>query len=257
MISTLTRLWQKVVFRCAIAMMRSFHRRQPEMVVISGDYVSLKVMLQGRFEHEELAVLEREVFPGLGTRRCCLDIGANIGNHSVAFSRHFDEVIAFEPNPRVFDVLCLNARWNPRITPVKMAASSRSEVIEALVPRGNLGAAKIVDSTASNGGDLVRFECARVDQYLAPERFPDVGFIKIDVEGHEYEALVGCEAILRHAHPVVAFELLEEDHDRNAARIEQFLRSVGYGRYLEITASGARPIGKFCRKNYKMIVAMA
>ena len=102
----------------------------------------------------------------------------------------------------------------------------------------------------------IRFECDRVDQHIPPNQFPDIGFIKIDVEGHEYEALLGCEAILRQSHPVIGFELLGEDYDRNAVRIFEFLASVGYSRYFEVTASGLKPVERPSRKNYKMIVAL-
>lgn len=253
----LDRLWQKFIVNSAVRLMERHRSRQPDMAVISGDYVSLKVMLQGRFEDHELGVLERVFFPNLKTRKCCLDIGANIGNHSLAFSKYFDSVIAFEPNPKVFDVLSLNARWNPKVTAVQIGASNRQHSVEAVVPRGNLGAAQIIDSSASIAEESIHFECARVDQYISPDRFSDIGFIKIDVEGHEYEALLGCEAILRHAHPVLGFELLRQDHEKNGLRIAEFLGDIGYSKYFEITASSAKPLKKFKKKNYKMIVAIA
>jgi len=253
----LDRIWQKIVINCAIDLMERHRRRQPEMVVISGDYVSIKAMLQGRFEDQELSVLEREIFPKLKTRKCCIDIGANIGNHSLSFSKSFEQVIAFEPNPKVFDVLSLNARWNPKITPVQIGASNRQHFVEAVVPQGNLGAAQIVGSSTSIEGETVRFECARVDEYISPDQFSDIGFIKIDVEGHEYEALLGCEAILKHAHPVLGFELLRQDYNKNAARIAQFLGDVGYSTFFEITSTGLKEIKNFKRKNYKMIIAIA
>ena len=79
------RLWEKLVLHFAVRLMEQHRARHPDMAIVSGDYVSLKVMLQGRFEHQELAVLEKEVFPRLKTRNCCLDIGANIGNHRIVF----------------------------------------------------------------------------------------------------------------------------------------------------------------------------
>jgi len=33
------------------------------------------------------------------------DVGANIGNHALAFARHFDRVITLEPNPRVWPLI--------------------------------------------------------------------------------------------------------------------------------------------------------
>jgi len=236
--------------------MEQHRARHPDMAIVSGDYVSLKVMLQGRFEHQELAVLEKEVFPRLKTRNCCLDIGANIGNHSIVFSSHFEKVIALEPNPRVFDVLQLNARWNPKITPIQMGASDHRHTVQAIVPRGNLGAAQIVESSSIKAGDQIRFECERVDNLIPLHEYGNIGFIKIDVEGYEFEALQGCESILKHAQPVLGFELLRQDHDKNADRIYQYLKHLGYNRFFEITSAGMKPINAFKRKNHKMIIAM-
>ena len=37
-----------------------------------------------------------------------LDLGANIGNHTVFFSRYFQHIYAFEPNPFVYRILKAN-----------------------------------------------------------------------------------------------------------------------------------------------------
>ena len=37
-----------------------------------------------------------------------LDIGANIGNHSLFFSNYFYKVLSFEPHPKIFKVLAIN-----------------------------------------------------------------------------------------------------------------------------------------------------
>ena len=41
-----------------------------------------------------------------------LDIGANIGNHSVFLSKFFKKIHSFEPNPKTYDVLSLNSKYS-------------------------------------------------------------------------------------------------------------------------------------------------
>lgn len=248
----------KLTMLLATAAVERRHGKSPQMAVISGDYVSLKAMLQGRFEDRELSVLEQHLFPHLKTRKCCLDIGANIGNHSVAFSRTFDSVIAFEPNPMAYDILAVNAKWNPGITALPVGASDHEHTARALFPGTNIGAAKIVATDATHdAGRSVSFRCVRVDEILPVDQFADVGFIKVDVEGHEYEALLGCRQILEAARPAIAFELLREDHDRNAQRIETYLKGLGYERYFELKAGGLAHVDRIRKKNYKMLIATA
>lgn len=247
-------LRDKFVIACARRLMSRHAGRVPAMAVVTGDYVSLKAMLQGRFEDLQLALLEQQVLPKIANRTLCLDIGANIGNHSVSFSRTFERVIALEPNAQVFDVLALNAKWRGNIEAVPLGASDHAYRAVAAVPQGNLGAAQIIEGPARAGQQTVEFECVRVDEYLAPERFAQVGLIKVDVEGHEFAALSGCRRIIEVAKPVIVFELLRQDFDASGTRVWDLLRSHGYAHFYEIDKS-IRRIERPRRKNYKMIVA--
>jgi hypothetical protein len=80
-------LRDKFVIGCARRMMARHAGRLPAMAVVTGDYASMKALLQGCFEDLQLALLERHVLPKIARRALCLDIGANIGHHSVSFSR--------------------------------------------------------------------------------------------------------------------------------------------------------------------------
>jgi FkbM family methyltransferase len=247
-------LRDKFVVACARRMMARQAGRLPPMAVVTGDYVSLKALLHGRFEDLQLTLLEQQVLPKIAQRALCLDIGANIGNHSVSFSRSFERVIAFEPNVQVFDVLALNAKWCGNIVPVPLGASDRAFRAVAAVPQGNLGAAQIVDGPAREGEQTVEFECVRVDDFLAAEDFAQVGLIKVDVEGHEFAALTGCRRIIEAAKPVIVFELLRQDFDTSGLKVWELLRAHGYTHFYEVDKS-VRAIERPRRKNYKMIVA--
>lgn len=71
-----------------------------------------------------------------------LDVGANIGNHSLVFSLHAKQVYAFEPIPAIFDLLQNNIAQNAitNITAIQTACSNTNEeTIIHLNQAGNLG----------------------------------------------------------------------------------------------------------------------
>ena len=81
-----------------LASANTIHVKQyPQLVGFAFDDIMRSIHLDGRFERDELRVLAESVFPKLNSNSICLDIGANIGNHSLAFSPFFEHVIALEP----------------------------------------------------------------------------------------------------------------------------------------------------------------
>ena len=54
----------------------------------------------------------------------CVDVGANIGNHSILFSNFFKKVTSFEPQKEVFEVLKLNTRKIQNISIINKGLSN-------------------------------------------------------------------------------------------------------------------------------------
>ncbi|MFA7414520.1 MAG: FkbM family methyltransferase [Rhizobium sp.] len=223
------------------------------------DYISIKSILYGRFENLELDYLEQHVFPSLPERRYALDVGANIGIHTISFSNHFQHVHAFEPHPLTFDILSLNTRAMKNITVHQKGASSEAFVARAVSVPGNIGAAHIV-TDAEAGADTIGFACDRLDAMLGDEAVPVIDFMKIDVEGHELSALKGAEAILAQSAPLIAFELLRAETAEPGTELIRFLNERGYRYFYEIrrTLFGTRrlvAITRFRNRNHKMVLA--
>ena len=142
-----------------------------------------------------------------------LDIGANVGQHSLALQRDVDRIIPFEPSNRVAHRLRRNIETN------KIANIEVHEV--ALGDRdvaGQLG-------SGLPGNDGSRSLNWTLDQGLNEEvvvrhggRYLDgieptvreIHLIKLDVEGHEKLVFRGLEKRLRSDRPVILFELIGE-----------------------------------------------
>jgi FkbM family methyltransferase len=215
-----------------------FLKHYPQMVCFSWDHISLTINTRGRYELENLDNLEELVFPQLNKKRICLDIGANIGNHSLFFSNFFEKVISFEPNPETYEVLSINVRRAKNILAINLGASdSKREIVVHRNP-GNFGATKIeLDQLTTEGyeEDLVRFNVDILDNTLSPEFLSKVDFIKIDVEGHEIFALRGLKQTLLSANPIVAFELQADQVSNGSSQVVDFLKNCGYTNFYEIT----------------------
>ena len=142
-----------------------------------------------------------------------VDVGANIGNHSVFFGRFLaDHVVAIEPNPELPPILERNLRANAvaRWTTVAVAVGARPGT-GRLRPRegyeGNAGAQRVCPSDGETDG--VEVEVDTLDTVLAglgPKCSGDVRLVKLDIEGMELEALQGAVSLLEREGPDVVVE---------------------------------------------------
>lgn len=213
-----------------------FLKKYPQVVCISWDLISMDIMTKGRYALDECENLQNFVFSKLSNKRTCLDIGANIGNHSLFFSDFFDSVLSFEPNPITFKVLSINADLVKNIIPINIGASDIKRQVTVRHNAYNSGATMIEnDGPVLSGNDdtLVQFNLDRFDDYLSSDILSNVDFIKLDVEGHELFALNGLRNALTINNPVVAFECSEEEFSNGTTPVMNLLKSYGYSFFYE------------------------
>jgi len=186
----------------------------------------------------------------------CLDIGANHGRFAIELSRMRPRrrVIAFEPLGANLDILSQATRplrdalrfgrSDPAdrhpIEVVGCGLSSEEAEIEIVVPtnkRGpELGSAFLApesdnDPRLRGTTPLIRetIHTRRLDDVLAEMNIARVGFIKMDVEGHERPALEGGRETLERDAPGIIVEIAPRDADDKSAL--SFLATLGYRFY--------------------------
>lgn len=142
-------------------------------------------------EHEPAvkAVILERVQP----HHVALDIGANLGLHTVALSRAARMVHAFEPNPLLLPALRRTLSRLPNVTLHECALGDHNGEV-ALIAGEDHSTARV-----ASGGDI---PIRRLDDVLDGA----VHFIKIDVEGHEVDVFRGAQRTLREHHPLIVFE---------------------------------------------------
>lgn len=115
-----------------------------------------------------------------------IDCGANIGLSVIYFKRLYpdSEIIAFEADQNIADTLASNLS-NFGINDVKIEAKAvwTANTILSFKSDGAVGG-QIADDTE----DTIKVDAIRLKDFLSS----DVDFLKIDIEGVEYEILKDC-----------------------------------------------------------------
>ena len=203
-----------------------------DLAVFADDDLGLRLSCFGEFETEILTYL-RELFGSNLVETNFIDVGANIGNHTIGLHDQFYKCHAFEPDPRTFRLLKANTARRPNITCHQTALSDRDGISAFSQHRTNTGKSHIVSSpqtqspTASKS--MIDVETSRLDN--TSSAFESVSFIKIDVEGHELEVLKGAQKLLTTQMPMILLELLATDIGGHRAASLDFLAEIGYTQF--------------------------
>jgi len=159
---------------------------------------------------------------------CILDIGANIGNHSVYFGVIMQKkVICFEPNPPVFKILKENLKINKvnfEIYDIGLGSVNDTYSIDDshFATKNNIGAAKL--SKCDGGAIKVKTLDSIYNNFDLGNNESIIG-IKADIEGMESEMLKGAVETLKVYKP----DLFLEINDKyNMDKIENILYPLGY-----------------------------
>ncbi len=159
--------------------------------------------------------------------RAALDIGANRGIWAGEMARLTDMVWAFEPNPKLFAFLV--SALGGQVICRGEALSDTDGQAALMVPgsagrysnqQASLSAQRVADAAHMKVG----VSTARLDS-LDP---PPVGFMKIDVEGHERAVLEGARATIARDRPAMIIEIEERHSGRPLDAELDYVEALGY-----------------------------
>ncbi len=187
-----------------------------EMVLLPNDHISNLIRRTGQPYESVLVSIVRELTrPG----STILDVGANLGNHTVYWAKAGRRVLAFEPNPLTRSALIDSVHLNKLDTvvdvcPLALGAGTGTGALRTLLDN-NQGAIS-VEPTASGEIPIVRLDDLEV---------PDFSVMKIDVEGAEESVLLGARETITRMRPLIIAEATDDD---DGARV--LLHELGYHR---------------------------
>ena len=150
-----------------------------------------------------------------------LDIGANIGNHTMYFLNECAGrfVYCFEPVKSTFDMLKKNIEINQLDERVKLfnvgIGQYESKASICYSRENNTGYTKLA---VSETGDM---QIIAIDELKIDEK---IGLVKIDIEGFEYDALLGMTETLRKYKPYIMIEIWPANQEKTFS----LLKELGY-----------------------------
>lgn len=178
--------------------------------VDTRSFIEWMLYLYGEYEPHVRDVIKACLRPG----DMAIDVGANIGVHTVAMARAVGEtglVLAVEPLPRIVDRLERNLELNNLSRQVRVVIKAASDHPGATVfyppsetatnqAQGSLFALKHLDPKP------IDIDLATLDNLVEENGLDRVRLVKIDVEGGEAEVIGGARRLIDEQRPYVLFE---------------------------------------------------
>ena len=186
----------------------------------------------------ELKIVKEFIPPGTDT----IDIGVYRGVYSYEMSKYSRYVHAFEPNPIIFKDIEKNLKKIiQNIKLYNVALSNKEDLVTLKIPIRNknfnkknyeeyfqMGRATIHDTNIMNEVESYDVVTKKLDNFNFTNK---ISFIKIDVEGHEYEVITGAEKIIKKHKPVLIVEIVEENTNKKVEDTLNFINSLGYNSF--------------------------
>lgn len=223
-----------------------YYRRFPRLVF------ALRKLANANYERE------MELLPVLCDRsKTGLDIGAKVGMYTYRIRKRSADVIAFEPIPLFNQLLrAVFEGRRGRIEPV--AVSDRRGTATMRLPYDHEGRREFGRSTISPTNELAYCKIARTEPLEVETRRIDdyslsnVGFIKVDVEGHELAVLEGAAATIDRERPNLLVECNDEHHAGGVAKLATWMRDHDYEPVF-MDGHTVHPIADHCRTAHARI----
>ena len=178
--------------------------------------------------------------------RLSVDVGASVGQLTIAMLPASRSVVAFEPRPK--QARELTAMFNALGAAVQVEAVALSDHTGSATMRVVAGAPGRSTIDANNAlTDLQDDNIVTIDvpvKRLDDLQLEDIGLLKIDVEGHELGVLRGAANTIARNRPNIVVESEERHHPGAVAAIVGLLGGLGYQGYFDRDGV-RRPIEEF------------
>lgn len=186
-----------------------------DVVLLADDHISNLIRNSGRPYEAALVAIVRELTEPDAT---ILDVGANLGNHTIYWAKAGRRVISFEPNPATADAVRESVRINRlerwvTLHQVALGSVAAQGDLRLLLPANH--GAMAVEPAVTGAISIVRLDDMDV---------PNFSIMKIDVEGAEEAVLAGALDTITRVRPIV----IAEDREDNAL-VRSTMRSMGTG----------------------------
>ncbi|MEO9308168.1 MAG: FkbM family methyltransferase [Nitrososphaera sp.] len=156
-----------------------------------------------------------------------LDIGANIGKYTILAGKKVGihgKIIAVEPMTKTFQLLQKNIKENGLeriVTPLKVGISNKIGTARFYYKEGHSGASTMTAQVSNEYDDV---NLTTIDEIVKEQNLDRLDWIKIDVEGLEYEVLSGASNSILQFRPIIIVEIREGSKEK----VFDFLNNMKY-----------------------------
>lgn len=207
------------------SIVNAYQTRSGPMLALRTDYYMTRSLeLYGEVCPDEWRLLKQLITPGMTV----VEVGANMGTHSVSIAKACapGPFYAFEPQPRIFQVLCANLALNDIGNAFAYPEGCGEAEGVAVVPlvdygrQGNFGGL----SLQPDGSAGIKVRIRPLDGL----ELAACGLIKIDVEGFEPQVLRGARQTIARCRPIL---YVENDREAQQQEVISLIAEMGYRLY--------------------------
>lgn len=198
----------------------------------------------------------KQVLPGLYEMRyvtlekgdIVLDIGAYKGDTAIIFAHRVGRegrVYSFEPVKASYNFLLENIRLNGLqdiVIPVNKGCSDKSGLLRSVSSK--FGAHWSFLSEDEEGEEV---EVVSIDDFVESNNIDKLDFVKMDVEGWEYNVILGGQNTIKRLNPKVVMSLYHKSSD--LLTLPLLMNRIGnYNLYVRCNISGPYSIRLYCKQ---------
>ncbi len=190
-----------------------------------GQITSYILLEQDDWFEDEIRFVRRWLRPGMQA----VDVGSSYGVYTLAMAHAVGgggRIWAFEPTPRSADYLQHSLELNAcsQVLMSRAAVSAQTGTVAFAS-----GAHSELNAIGGASGGTLQIQAVTLDQMAAAHGWNDVDFVKLDVEGHEIEALRGGANFFDSSSPLVMLEV--KSRERLKPETLEPLLAAGYEAY--------------------------
>ena len=165
--------------------------------------------------------------------KLAFDLGGNMGQSTDVLLQNYDKVICFEPNPHLVKHLKNKYHNNNRVIIEEIGLSDEESVKKFYISNSHVVSTISQDwitnsrfTNVYNWDNEIEINTTTLNKVI--EKYGVPYFIKIDVEGYEYEVFMGLTKLLDDTY--ISFEWAEEQYSKINETVS-YLKSLGYSNF--------------------------
>jgi len=203
------------------------------MVFVPHDiYIGRSLDLYGEF-----SVGEQEFFKFISRGGAAVDVGANIGAHSLCMARCFSHVYSFEPQEVLFRLLKANlAQFSNTTCYCSLVGNDDGVVglpiLDYTAEGNNLGGYGKGMLEYAKELPLIHIQQRALDKIEELNNEEKIDLIKVDVEGMEKDVLEGAQRLIHQHQPIL---YVENDKPEKAEALVRFIYNLNYKAFWHVT----------------------